>query len=42
LEASVKAKGDERFWTSGNPDQSQRVMSALLERHVEVEWLPDL
>jgi glutamate racemase len=32
--------GTERFWTSGDPDASQRVISALLGRQVSVEKLP--
>jgi glutamate racemase len=31
--------GDERFWTSGDPSSSERVMSALLGRPVRVEKL---
>lgn len=42
LEASKGANSQERFWTSGDPHQSQRVMSALLQRPVSVEKLPDL
>jgi glutamate racemase len=44
-EANLKADGvepRERFWTSGDPDASQRVMTALLKRSVVVERLPDL
>jgi glutamate racemase len=33
--------GKERFWTSGDPKRSQRVMSALLGRPVKVEKLPE-
>src|SRR6185436_16561511 len=35
-------KGKERFWTSGDPASSTRVISVLLGRKVEVEKLPDL
>jgi glutamate racemase len=42
LEAPAGAQGEERFWTSGDPDQSQRVMSALLKRRVTVDKLPKL
>jgi len=42
LEASTGAPRSERFWTSGDPAASQRVMSALLGRPVTVDWLPDL
>jgi len=35
------ASGTERFWTSGDPKTSQRVISALLGRPVEVEKLPE-
>jgi len=41
LEATGR-EGEERFWTSGDPVTSARVMSALLGRSVEVEKLPDL
>ena len=34
--------GSERFWTSGDPKTSERVVSALLGRQVAVEKLPDL
>jgi glutamate racemase len=34
--------GDERFWTSGDASESQRVISSLLGRAVRVEKLPDL
>ena len=34
------AGGDERFWTSGDPDQSAHVISTLLGRKVHVEKLP--
>lgn len=33
-------EGSERFWTSGDPGTSERVMSALLGRRVRVEKLP--
>ena len=36
------AEPQERFWTSGDPLSSQRVMSALLQRAVTVDKLPDL
>jgi len=42
LEASTGAPRSERFWTSGDPAASQRVMSALLGRPVTVDRLPDL
>lgn len=32
---------DERFWTSGEPEKSARVISKLLGRDVEVDKLPD-
>jgi glutamate racemase len=32
---------EERFWTSGDPPTSRRVISALLGREVSVEKLPD-
>ena len=34
--------GRERFWTSGDPATSKRVISALLERVIRVEKLPSL
>jgi len=34
--------GKERFWTSGDPMRSARVISSLLGRDVRVEKLPDL
>jgi len=34
--------GDERFWTSGDAETSQRVMTSLLGRPVRVEKLPEL
>jgi glutamate racemase len=34
------ANGAERFWTSGDPNSSRRVISALLGREVSVEKLP--
>ena len=40
LTAPVEARGRERFWTSGDPAESVRVMSALLDRKVSVEKLP--
>jgi glutamate racemase len=42
-ECGLRADGDrgtERFWTSGDPSVSARVISALLGRSVEVEKLP--
>jgi glutamate racemase len=44
-ERNLKADGAaprERFWTSGDPDAAQKVMTALLKRSVAVEKLPDL
>ncbi len=35
-------RGDGRFWTSGDPATSARVISRLLGRDVRVEKLPDL
>ena len=35
------ATGSERFWTSGDPQTSRRVISALLDREVSVEKLPE-
>ena len=40
MAAPREAKGRERFWTSGDPAESARVMSALLERKVSVGKLP--
>jgi len=40
LRAPEGAGGAERFWTSGDPGASERVMSALLGRRVSVEKLP--
>lgn len=40
--AAKRREGEERFWTSGDPAASARVMSALLARPVEVEKLPEL
>lgn len=40
LEAPESARSNERYWTSGDPATSQRVMSALLGRRVSVEKLP--
>jgi glutamate racemase len=34
------ADAKERFWTSGDPARSERVISALLGRHVKVDKLP--
>ncbi len=33
--------GGDRFWTSGHPERSARVISALLGREVQVEKLPE-
>ena len=44
-EKGLRAEGDngvERFWTSGDPQTSQRVISSLLGRDVGVEKLPEL
>jgi glutamate racemase len=41
LEAD-EAPGSERFWTSGDPAASKRVIGALLGRPVDVEKLPNL
>jgi glutamate racemase len=41
LRAGASA-GGERFWTSGDPRRSTRVISALLGRPVAVEKLPVL
>ncbi len=40
--AATGRQAHERFWTSGDPATSARVMSALLARQVEVEKLPEL
>jgi glutamate racemase len=40
LAAPKGADGGERFWTSGDPGASERVMSALLGRRIRVEKLP--
>ena len=40
IAAPREAKGKERFWTSGDPAESARVMSALLGRRVSVSKLP--
>ena len=40
MAAPRQAKGAERFWTSGDPAESERVMTALLERKVAVAKLP--
>ncbi|HKC83297.1 MAG TPA: glutamate racemase [bacterium] len=34
-------RGEERFWTSGDPEKSTRVISSLLGRKVEVSRLPE-
>jgi glutamate racemase len=39
LAAPPGASASERFWTSGDPAESQRVMSALLDRKVSVKKL---
>ena len=39
---SASPAGRERFWTSGDPTTSTRVISALLGRAVTVEKLPNL
>jgi glutamate racemase len=36
------AQGTERFWTSGEPETSQRVITSLLGRSVQVAKLPEL
>jgi glutamate racemase len=44
-EQDLRAGGDsgrERFWTSGDPQTSRRVISALLGREVTVEKLPEI
>lgn len=41
LAALPDARPSERFWTSGDPGQSTRVISTLLGRQVEVEALPE-
>jgi glutamate racemase len=40
LAAAQGATGEERFWTSGDPAESERVMSSLLGREVSVDKLP--
>jgi glutamate racemase len=40
IAAPEGAEGTERFWTSGDPGASERVMSVLLGRRVTVEKLP--
>lgn len=42
LTAPAGARAAERFWTSGDPERSKAVISALLGRPVEVEPLPAL
>jgi glutamate racemase len=42
LAAPAGSKAKERFWTSGDPIESERVISTLLGRAVEVGKLPDL
>lgn len=42
LTAPAESSYTEQFWTSGDPVESGRVMSALLGRGVSVEKLPDL
>ena len=44
-EKGLRAEGGdsaERFWTSGDPQTSQRVISSLLGRDIRVEKLPEL
>ena len=41
LSAPAGAAASERFWTSGDPATSQRVISALLGRKVSVERFPE-
>lgn len=41
LEAPGDAESRQRFWTSGDPAKSQRVISALLGRNVRVAKLPN-
>ena len=41
LAAPAGSRYEERFWTSGDPVESQRVITALLGRQVVVEKLPD-
>ena len=40
LAAPDGGEGTEQFWTSGDPTESRRVMSALLRRTVRVEEMP--
>jgi glutamate racemase len=40
LEAPQDARCEQRFWTSGDPAKSQRVISKLLGQMVQVEKLP--
>ena len=40
IAAPADAEGDEHFWTSGDPNESARVISALLGRAALVEKLP--
>ena len=42
IAAPAGAKGVERYWSSREPDESARVMSALLGRPIEVEPLPEI
>lgn len=42
LAAPHDSNPTERFWTSGDPKQSKRVISALLGRPIDVEKLPNL
>ncbi|HUZ87926.1 MAG TPA: glutamate racemase [Candidatus Baltobacterales bacterium] len=42
LTAPAGSRYEERFWTSGDPVESRRVISALLGRDVAVGKLPDL
>jgi glutamate racemase len=40
LEAREGDRGEQRFWTSGDPATSERVISTLLGQRVQVEKLP--
>jgi glutamate racemase len=40
LEAREDARGEQRFWTSGDPATSERVISKLLGQRVHVDKLP--
>jgi glutamate racemase len=41
IAASGDASAVERFWTSGDPEKSEKVISALLDRRVRVAKLPE-